>query len=33
MPYLECRNLKRVFHHFTLDISFSMEKEIGRAHV
>ncbi|MBQ3729305.1 MAG: ABC transporter ATP-binding protein [Spirochaetales bacterium] len=26
MPYLECRNLKRVFHHFTLDISFSMEK-------
>ncbi|MBO4425316.1 MAG: ABC transporter ATP-binding protein [Spirochaetales bacterium] len=26
MPYLECRNLKRVFQHFTLDISFSMEK-------
>ena len=26
MPYLECRNLKRVFNHFALDISFSMEK-------
>ena len=26
MPYLECRNLRRVFHHFTLDISFSVEK-------
>jgi len=26
MPYLECRDLKRVFRHFTLDTSFSMEK-------
>ena len=26
MPYLECRNLNRVFRHFTLDISFSVEK-------
>ena len=26
MPYLECRDLRRVFHHFTLDISFSVEK-------
>ena len=26
MPYLECRNLRRVFHHFTLDTSFSVEK-------
>ena len=26
MPYLECRNLRRVFHHFTLDISLSVEK-------
>ena len=26
MPYLECRDLRRVFRHFTLDISFSVEK-------
>ena len=26
MPYLECRNLRRVFRHFTLDISFSVDK-------
>ena len=26
MPFLECRNLKRVFNHFTLDISFSVDK-------
>ena len=26
MPYLECRNLRRVFHHFTLDISLSVDK-------
>jgi len=26
MPYLECRDLKRVFRHFTLDISFSVDK-------
>ena len=26
MPYLECRDLRRVFHHFTLDISFSVDE-------
>lgn len=26
MPYLECRDLRRVFRHFTLDISFSVDK-------
>ena len=26
MPYLECRDFRRVFRHFTLDISFSVEE-------